>query len=55
MTRRTGCGVTAWIRSPNLRPSAGEPSASNSTTPSRVTTKPALELKPWLAVDTMPA
>ena len=37
------------------RPSAGVPSASNTTTPSLVTTKPAFDMKPLLATLAMPA
>jgi hypothetical protein len=45
----TGCGVIRAISSSSSRASCGEPSASITTTPAGVTTKPALEMKLRLA------
>ena len=49
ITRFTGCGVTARIAWRSAAPRLGVPSTSTATTPSSVTTNPALELKPSLA------
>ena len=43
------CGVIVLISATSRSASAGEPSASITTTPAEVTTKPALEMKFWLA------
>ena len=43
-SQRTGCGVAARIVANSRVPSAGEASASMTTTPSRVTMNPALGL-----------
>jgi hypothetical protein len=44
-TRATGSGVIRLIVCSSARARAGEPSASITTTPSGVTTKPAFEMK----------
>jgi hypothetical protein len=55
MSRFTGLSVTVRIAVMSASPSAGVPSASITTTPSGVTTKPALALKPSFAADATPA
>ena len=45
----TFCGVTFLISASRRSASAGEPSASTTTTPAEVTMKPALEMKLALA------
>ena len=49
MTCVTFCVVTLRISASRRLASAGEPRASITTTPLDVTTKPALEMKFWLA------
>jgi hypothetical protein len=46
--------VIVRIAAISARPSAGVPSASNTTTPSPVTTNPAFDMKPLLAALAMP-
>jgi len=54
MTRRIGWSVTLRIRPSSFSASGGVASASNTTTPSRVTTKPAFDMKPWFSLDAAP-
>src|SRR5258707_13575130 len=49
------CGVTLAIAATMARPSTGVPSASKTTTPSPVTTKPALDMNPLFASEATPA
>ena len=53
-TRRMGCRVTVAIAAFSAAPSTGVPSASNTTTPSLVTTNDAFELKARLADEATP-
>ena len=55
MTRLIGSGVIFRIAATIALPSAGVPSASKTTTPSRVTTKPAFDVKPRLVALGIPA
>ena len=50
-----GCGVTLRIAAIIARPSGGVPSASNTTTASLVTTKPAFDMKPLVLALAVPA
>ncbi|MCY1369950.1 hypothetical protein D9M69_570180 [compost metagenome] len=51
MTWLIGLGVSLRISSTMRSATAGEPSASIITTLSRVTTKPALEMKFWFSFE----